>query len=82
MRETNYKDSTVGSPLDFIAFHLKGTDFAINKIGNFTSEKLASGISEFSPSLDYIKRAQQPIWRESLLSREQLAFRFILPKGI
>ena len=57
MKGTNYKDSTIGSPLDFITFHLKGTDFAISKLGNFTSEKLASGIPGFSPSLDYINES-------------------------
>ena len=55
MKGTNYKNSNIGSPLDFITFHLKGTDFAISKLGNFTSEKLASGFPEFSPSLNYIK---------------------------
>jgi xylan 1,4-beta-xylosidase len=57
MKGANYKDSTIGSPLDFITFHLKGTDFAISKLGNFTSEKLASGIPGFSPSLNYIKES-------------------------
>jgi xylan 1,4-beta-xylosidase len=51
----NYKDGSVGAPLDFITFHLKGTDFAINKLGNFTSEKLATGIPKFSPSVAFIK---------------------------
>jgi xylan 1,4-beta-xylosidase len=57
MKGTNFKDSTIGAPLDFISFHLKGTDFAIGKLGNFTSEKLASGIPKFSPSLDYINES-------------------------
>ncbi len=52
---TNYKNSSTGSPLDFITFHLKGTDFAISKLGNFTSERLASGYPVFSPSLDFIR---------------------------
>jgi len=51
----NYKDGSVGAPLDFITFHLKATNFAIGKLGNFTSEKLAAGIPRFSPSLDFIK---------------------------
>jgi len=55
MKGKNYKDGSVGAPLDFITFHLKGTNFAINKLGNFTSEKLASVVRKFSPSLAFIK---------------------------
>ena len=54
LRGTNFKNGSVGAPLDFITFHLKGTDFAIYKTGNFTSEKRASGTPAFSPSLDFI----------------------------
>ena len=54
MSGKNYKDGTVGAPLDFITFHLKGTNFAISKLGNFTSEKLAAGVPKFSPSLAFI----------------------------
>jgi len=57
MNGKNYKDNSVGAPLDFITFHLKGTNFAIGKLGNFTSEKLAAGIPHFSPSLDFIKES-------------------------
>lgn len=55
MSGKNYKDGSVGTPLDFITFHLKATDFAITKLGNFTSEKLAAGSPKFSPSLAFIK---------------------------
>jgi xylan 1,4-beta-xylosidase len=54
LRGTNLKNGSVGAPLDFITFHLKGTDFAIYKAGNFTSEKLTAGIPAFSPSLEFI----------------------------
>lgn len=56
MNGRNYKDGSIGAPLDFISFHLKATDFAITKLGNFTSEKLASGTPKFSPSLEFIKK--------------------------
>jgi len=52
---TNFKNGSIGAPLDFITFHLKGTNFAINKIGNFTSDKRSAGIPAFSPSLEFIK---------------------------
>ena len=51
---TNYRDSSKGAPLDFITFHLKGSDNDIQKTGNFTSEKLIGDIPEFSPSLQLI----------------------------
>ena len=51
---TNYRDSSKGSPLDFITFHLKGSSMDIKKEGNFTSEKLITNSPEFSPSLQYI----------------------------
>ncbi len=57
MRGKNYKDGSAGASLDFITFHLKGTNFAIGKLGNFTSEKLAAGTPHFSPSLDFIKES-------------------------
>jgi xylan 1,4-beta-xylosidase len=51
---TNYRDSSKGAPLDFITFHLKGSDNDIQKTGNFTSEKLIGDIPDFSPSLQLI----------------------------
>ncbi|MFC1558450.1 hypothetical protein ACFL40_03745 [candidate division KSB1 bacterium] len=51
---TNYRDSSKGSPLDFISFHVKGSSMDIQKRGNYTSEKLIKNIPEFSPSLQYI----------------------------
>ena len=54
LRGKNYKDSSVGAPLDFISFHLKATSFDIRKIGNITSEKLADDIPGFSPDLQYL----------------------------
>ena len=54
LRGTNYKDSSIGSPLDFITFHLKATNFAIYKIGNFTSELPPSNITKFSPDLQFL----------------------------
>ena len=52
---TNFMNGSVGTPIDFITFHLKGTNFAIYKLGNFTSEKLTEGIVSFSPSLEFIR---------------------------
>jgi xylan 1,4-beta-xylosidase len=54
LRGTNFKNGSIGAPLDFITFHLKGTNFAIYKIGNFTSEKRSAHIPAFSPSLEFI----------------------------
>ena len=54
LRGTNFKDGSVGTPLDFITFHLKATNFAIYKIGNFTSEKLPSNYPKFSPNLQFL----------------------------
>ena len=54
LRGKNYKDSSVGAPLDFISFHVKATSFDIKKIGNITSEKLSPDIPGFSPSLQYL----------------------------
>ncbi|MBL7697869.1 MAG: hypothetical protein JNK79_06910 [Chitinophagaceae bacterium] len=51
----NYKTDSIGTPLDFITFHLKGTNFAISKLGNFTSKKLALDFPKFSPSVAFIK---------------------------
>ena len=51
LRGMNFKDSSVGAPLDYISFHLKATYFDIQKIGNFTSEKLTANFPEFSPDL-------------------------------
>ena len=50
----NYRDSSKGAPLDFITFHLKGSNIDITKTGNFTSEKLTGEIPKFSPSLQLI----------------------------
>lgn len=57
MSGINYKNGSTGSPLDFITFHLKATNFAIYKLGNFSSEKLGNDIERFSPSLDFIKES-------------------------
>ena len=54
MSGKNYKEGSLGAPLDFITFHLKGTNFAISKLGNFTSEKLAAGLPKFSPSISFV----------------------------
>ena len=54
LRGTNYRNGSAGAPLDFITFHLKGTDFAIYKLGNFTSENRTATIPAFSPSLEFI----------------------------
>ena len=71
--------ASIGTPLDFITFHLKGTDFAINKIGNFTSEKQSADIPAFSPSLDFIKEcARNNLSEDCCNSREPQAFRFML----
>lgn len=51
---TNYQNSSKGAPLDFITFHLKGSNMDIKKRGNFTSEKLIKDVPEFSPSLDFM----------------------------
>ncbi len=55
LRGTNFKTGLKGTPLDFITFHLKGTDFAIYKIGNFTSRERTAKIEAFSPSLQFIR---------------------------
>jgi xylan 1,4-beta-xylosidase len=55
MTGKNHKNGSVGAPLDFITFHLKGTNFAIQKLGNFTSKKLAAGAPQFSPGIAFIK---------------------------
>lgn len=57
MQGKNYRDGSTGAPLDFITFHLKGTDFAISKIGNFTSNKLGKDIRRFSPGVSFIKQS-------------------------
>jgi xylan 1,4-beta-xylosidase len=54
LQGNNFKNATVGAPLDFITFHLKGTNFAISKIGNFTSEERSAKNQAFSPSLEFI----------------------------
>ena len=54
LRGTNFKNKSVGAPLDFITFHLKGTNFAISKIGNFTFEERPPDLHRFSPSLKFI----------------------------
>jgi xylan 1,4-beta-xylosidase len=59
MKGKNYKDGSVGTPLDFITFHLKGTNFAIQKLGNFTSKKLAESVPKFSPSVEFIKKCAE-----------------------
>jgi xylan 1,4-beta-xylosidase len=59
MNGKNYKDGSTGAPLDFITFHLKGTNFAIGKLGNFTSGKLAHDVPKFSPRVAFIKECAE-----------------------
>jgi len=59
MNGKNYKDGSVGAPLDFISFHLKGTNFAIQKLGNFTSKKLAVEFPKFSPAVSFINQCAE-----------------------
>ncbi len=54
LRGTNSRNGSIGAPLDFITFHLKGTDFAIYKTGNFTNAQQSANTPAFSPSLDFI----------------------------
>lgn len=54
MTGTNFKTGNEGSPLDFITFHLKGTNFAIGKIGSFNFGEHPPEKQRFSPSLNFI----------------------------